>query len=115
MAGSWVAKTQGGEFTKLALSEGETFEGVFLGSKSITGANGDFTAHELQDEDGNAVSATGASLNNQLADVEPGSRVRLTYEGLKKTKTPGRTVKSYIVEVYVEEAALIVPARDKAF
>lgn len=102
--GSWVTKSATNDFVKLVLAEGETFEGTYLGTKTITGANGEFQAHDLQGEDDVLYSATGASLNNQLGDLENGSRVRITFEGLKKTKTPGRTVKAYEVSVYTEDA-----------
>lgn len=100
----WVNKTAKTDFIKLVMEEGDVFEGVYLGATNLTGANGDFIAHALQSDSEKEYSATGASLNSQLDGVDVGTRVRITFNGLKNTKTPGRQVKDYEVQVYVPEA-----------
>lgn len=100
----WESKAQNTDFVKLVMDEGDVFEGAYLGATNLTGANGDFIAHALQSDSDKEYSATGASLNSQLQGVDVGTRVRITFNGLKNTKTPGRQVKDYEVQVYVPEA-----------
>lgn len=109
----WVNKAAKTDFVKLEMDEGDVFEGTYLGGQEINGANGSFIAHALQSDSDKEYSATGASLNSQLDGVDIGTRVRITFNGLKNTKTPGRQVKDYEVQVYVPEAdettAVVVP------
>lgn len=104
----WESKAVKTDFVKLEMDAGDVFEGTYLGATNLTGANGDFIAHGLQSDSDKEYSATGASLNSQLDGVEIGTRVRITFNGLKNTKTPGRQVKDYEVQVYVPEADAVV-------
>lgn len=103
--GSWIKKSGGGgdtEWVKIVLEEGETFEGRYAGPRDQNGSNGPFVSHEFEKEDDEAVyQISGASLNRGLADVEPGTTVRLTFDGIVTTKSK-RTCKAYTVEVYAD-------------
>lgn len=104
--GSWVSKSAGGgDFVKIALAEGETFEGIYSGPADMNGVNGPFVSHEFEKEGDDArYTISGASLNNGLRGVEPGTRTRLTFDGMVTTKS-NRTCKAFTVEVYAEEPA----------
>lgn len=109
----WVNKnTPQATGDKLEMKDGETFEGTFLGSADCNGKHGAFTGHNLANEDGDPFFATGYSLDKQFADVETGSRVRITFNGMKPTKS-GNTVKDYEVAVYVEDANAVASEADK--
>lgn len=112
--GSWKSKSVAqSDGIKFDLKEGETWEGTYIASNDCTSKQyGPFVGHDLEAEDGTAYFAVGASLNNQLADVDPGSRIRVTYNGLKPTKK-GFNVKDYEIEVYVEDASAVADEADK--
>lgn len=101
--GKWVSKSNDDlEWVKLA--EDESFEGVLMGDMTCNGANGEFTAYKLQAESGKLYGFSGASIANQLGDVRVGSKVRITFEGQKQSKS-GRTFNAYQVDVYLEDGA----------
>lgn len=83
------------------LDENETFEGTLLGTIQCDGTNGPFTAYKLQSESGNLYGFSGASIQNQLGGESAGTRVRITFDGMKTAKS-GRNFKAYSVQVYVD-------------
>lgn len=94
--------------------KGTAIEGVYMGARTIESI--DSTMHSLKKEDGEIVDFWGAgSLNYRLRDVEKGTKVRITYQGMTEAEVeiPGKRgkvtkvkkmVHQYDVEVWSDES-----------
>jgi hypothetical protein len=92
-------------------------EGEFLGTRHIESI--DSKMHSIKTADGKVWDFWGSgALNYKLAQVEKGSRVKITYKGIKKdvpiemadkkgkTKTVKKDIHQYDVELWEETAAV---------
>lgn len=84
------------------IKAGQTLEGFFLGSKSVSTKTGPSTLHVLQTEKGNLGLWGSANLNSKLAQIAVGTMVFITYK--KMIKVPKGTMKLFEVEYDDEQS-----------
>jgi hypothetical protein len=77
---------------------GDTLEGYYVGTDSFDYKGDTLTKQLFQNDDGDTISIIGSkTLNEDLAEVAKGIRVRITYGG-KATSKNGRKYHKYAVE-----------------
>ena len=99
-----VAPTGSGNTIDLKKSaQGTSVEGTYLGSRTITTALGDNQVYTFEG-DGGSFSVYGfTDLNQKLATVEPGTEVRLTYDGMMEVNTKRGRVSMHKVRVEIPQ------------
>ncbi len=79
------------------------FEGTLVGCKVVDTKYGEKNLYRFEDNDGEPAVVWGsATLDRALEDVEKGTRVRIEYGGMKKTKKGNR---AHQFEVFVDDGS----------
>lgn len=79
---------------------GVPVEGIYQGRRDITTKIGPQIVWELDGLDGEEFGVYGfTNLNSQMANVRPGTRVKITYQGTKEVKTKYGLKQVHQVEV----------------
>lgn len=80
-------------------SEGDFITGTYLGAKQETGLDGnDFLSHRIEQDDDVIVGVSGSTLDDRLAKVPVGARVKVTFTGMQ-TSGKNRKMKMFAVQV----------------